>query len=254
MKISIITIVYNDAGHIRQTIESVIRQTAFSDIEYIVVDGASTDGTSEIIREYDDKISRYIRESDTGIYNAMNKGLASATGEYVMFCNSGDSLSSESVIETIIEGLKIQLPKVAYGTYREVRNGKKGNSIPCRKPKWIWWGMVASHQSTIYSLPHLRKNGIIYDESYRIAADYCFTAQAILTAKGEVLPMDVCVSDFDTDGISSTNQDLGLKEASRVRREIMGWSHTGTKALELLLLCARYAKRYANPIYRFIRN
>lgn len=103
MKISIVTIVYNDKNNIEETLKCVLNQSARADIEYIVVDGYSTDGTSDIISEYRDKIDKHIREKDRGIYEAMNKGLRLATGDYILFLNSGDMLSSPSIIGDVIE-------------------------------------------------------------------------------------------------------------------------------------------------------
>lgn len=254
MKITIITIVYNDVAHIEATIRNVVRQTAFNQIEYIVVDGASNDGTSDIIKQYLDKISKYICEPDTGIYNAMNKGLRIATGDYVVFINSGDKLSSESVIEEVINKIGESLPDIVYGSYREIReDGSTSAIIPCRNSDKIWYGPVASHQSTFYRLEHLRKNKISYDESFRIAADYKLTARAISMAKS-TLKTDICISDFDISGISSMNQNVGLKEANQVRREIFGWGNIRIFTLSLVLLCSRYTKRYCTPIYKLIRH
>ena len=177
MKISVVTIVYNDIAHIEKTLKSVISQTAFNEIEYIVVDGASTDGTSDIIDRYIDKIAVYIRENDTGIYNAMNKGLAVATGDYVQFINSGDSYSSSDVIEQIISKIGNDIPDVVYGHYRETKGENfVGLIIPSRNANKIWYGPVASHQSTLYRISHLRHHCLTYDETYRIAADYKITA------------------------------------------------------------------------------
>ena len=91
MKLSIVTINYNDAIGLERTIQSVITQT-FKDFEYIIIDGNSTDGSKEIIKKYSEKIQVAISEPDTGIYNAMNKGAALAKGEYLLFLNSGDNL------------------------------------------------------------------------------------------------------------------------------------------------------------------
>ena len=92
-KLSIITINLNNADGLRKTIESVILQT-ISDFEYIVIDGASTDGSVDIIKQYSDKITYWISEPDNGVYNAMNKGILKATGDYCLFLNSGDEFSS----------------------------------------------------------------------------------------------------------------------------------------------------------------
>lgn len=252
MKISVITIVYNDVEHIESTMLSVVNQTAFSSIEYIVVDGASTDGTSDVIKLYADKVDKYVCEHDTGIYNAMNKGLRMATGDYVVFINSGDLFSDNRVIENIIEIAAETRPDLVYGNYREILNGNASKIIPCRSKDKIWYGPVASHQSTFYSLSNLRRNNLQYDESYRIAADYKLTAQVITAAKS-VKKADLCISDFDVSGISSMNQNQGLKEANRVRREVLGWGAIRIAIVTTILLSARYLKRFMYPLYYIIR-
>lgn len=254
MRMSVVTIVFNDALHIERTIESVISQTAFKDVEYILVDGASTDGTSDIIKKYAGQIAKYICEPDTGIYNAMNKGLNSATGDYVQFINSGDVFSDSEVLEKIIKSIGDNTPDVVYGHYREsMGDNTIGHVIPCREVNKIWYGPVASHQSILYRVNHLKSNGIEYDESYKIAADYKLTAEAIKKASA-VLKTDICISDFDVSGISSTNQNKGLAEANRVRREVFGWGIFRIMGLSVILLCARYAKKFAFPLYSLIRN
>lgn len=252
MKITVVTIVYNDVSHIESTLINVIGQKAFNNIEYIVIDGASTDGTSEIISNYSDKISIYIRESDSGIYNAMNKGLDYATGDYIVFINCGDRLTNSDVISDIMNQIGKRNPDVVYGNYREISDNKKSNIIPCRNSNKIWYGPVASHQSTFYRLAYLRNQGLKYDESYRIAADYKLTAQAIKSAK-LILKTDICISDFDIGGVSSLNQNAGLNEANRVRREVFGWSKLKILCLTFVLLAARYSKKYVTPIYNLIR-
>ena len=104
MKLSIITINYNNASGLRKTIESVVNQTSL-EFEYIVIDGASTDGSIEIIKEFKDKITFWVSEPDTGIYNAMNKGIHSAKGKYCQFLNSGDSLVPPNVTESMLFNL-----------------------------------------------------------------------------------------------------------------------------------------------------
>lgn len=254
MKISVVTIVYNDVTHIESTLKNVIGQTLFDKIEYIVVDGASDDGTSEIITRYQHQLARYICEPDTGIYNAMNKGIDVATGDYVIFINSGDKFSSNDTIEELIRLIGREVPDVAYGHYREVSDNKPNSKIiPCRNSNKIWYGPVASHQSTLYRLEHLRNNGLRYDETYKIAADYKLTAQAIKKAQN-ILKTDICISDFDISGVSSKNQDLGLKEANKVRREVFKWCKFRIAILTVVLLSSRYFKRFAYPLYSIIRN
>ena len=109
MKISIITVVFNSASTIKSAIESVLSQT-FKDIEYIIIDGGSKDGTVDIVRSYGNKIARFVSEPDKGIYDAMNKGIALATGDVVGILNSDDFYADERVLQTVME--KMQDPQV----------------------------------------------------------------------------------------------------------------------------------------------
>lgn len=102
MKLSIITVNRNNTEGLRKTIESVVSQT-YTDFEYIIIDGASTDGSVDIIKEYADRITYWVSEPDNGIYNAMNKGILKAKGEYLQFLNSGDWLVDEGVLQTMIK-------------------------------------------------------------------------------------------------------------------------------------------------------
>lgn len=232
-----------------------VDQSARTDIEYIIIDGKSTDGTSELILKYADEIDIYICEKDTGIYNAMNKGLYHAHGEYVIFMNSGDCFSHTNVIASTISAIDNHsaTPALVYGDYRELKEGVYTSQIPSRTPKWIWYGPIASHQSTFYNLAFLRQHGLSYDESYKIAADYKLTLEVITRAAGNALRISVCISDFDTSGSSNTNQDLGLREANRVRQELLGWGRFRSCILTVLLLSARYMKKNVSTIYKLIR-
>lgn len=120
MKISIITVCYNSASTIRDTIESVLAQT-YSNIEYIIVDGASKDNTLQIINSYKEKIHEIISESDQGIYDAMNKGIKSATGEVVGFINADDFYASTDVIAQIAQAFMHNPVEAVYGDLCYVR-------------------------------------------------------------------------------------------------------------------------------------
>lgn len=114
LKISIITVVYNSISTIENTILSVINQS-YKNIEYIVIDGGSTDGTIDVINKYSDKISYWVSESDEGIYDAMNKGALKATGNYIQYLNSSDRLFNNSIIETIVKYIIDKTPDIVYG-------------------------------------------------------------------------------------------------------------------------------------------
>lgn len=129
MKISVITVCYNAASTLERTIRSVLEQS-YPNIEYIVIDGNSTDGTCEIIKRYSDRVSKFISEPDRGIYDAMNKGIALAEGDYINFMNAGDVFSSPDAIRDVVE-LADKNADVIYGYSTVVLpNGKKKIS-PC---------------------------------------------------------------------------------------------------------------------------
>lgn len=256
MKISIVTIVFNDKNNICKTIDSVALQTAQKEMEYIVVDGASTDGTSELIKQNMNHIDTYVCEKDKGIYDAMNKGLNRAMGDYVLFMNSGDKFTSNRVVEEVIQAISMakETPYLVYGDYREVNNGFCSNTIPARYPQKIWYGPVCSHQSCFYNIEFLKRHRISYDTTYKIAADYKLTLEVIRCSKGNVLKLPLCISDFDISGVSNANQNLGLNEANRARKEVLGWGMMKCGLLKLVLLMARYVKRYFRPFYNILRS
>ncbi len=153
--ISIITVVYNDVHNIERTVRS-IRNQKYPQIEYIIIDGGSTDGTLEVIQKNKDIISHWISEPDDGIYHAMNKGLNSATGDYVWFINSGDEIYSADTLNNIREYLQLNAD-IYYGEAMYI--DRQGNEIglrsevtPHRLPDRLRWqdmnaGLVVCHQS-----------------------------------------------------------------------------------------------------------
>lgn len=256
MKISVITIVYNDKNNIERTINSVINQTAINNLEYIVIDGMSNDGTSDIIKSFADKIDLYINEKDTGIYNAMNKGIKYASGDYIIFMNSGDTFSNHTVLENVISSINVRsnYPSLVYGDYRNVINGVKTKIIPSRKPELIWYGFITAHQSVFYNLRFLRENNIRYDENYKIAADYKMTLEVLKKSNYKALRLPLCISDFDMSGISNHNQNLGLEEANKVRRELLKWGFLKEKSLTLILLLTRFIRTHFSVLHSYLRR
>lgn len=176
MKISIITVCYNSEATIQDTIESVINQT-YEDIEYIIVDGASTDGTMEIIKQYRTKISKIISEPDNGIYDAMNKGVALATGDFIGVLNSDDMFINNNIIQSLSQFL-YNNPHLD-GSYADLVFVKRNNTnIVTRKyssrifsPKRIRFGIMCPHP-TFYARRKLFETMGNFDTNYPIAADF----------------------------------------------------------------------------------
>lgn len=175
-KISVVTICYNSESCIKQTIESVLNQT-YKNIEYIIQDGASSDGTCDIIREYtsDERIN-FVSEKDAGIYNAMNKATDKATGDYIIFMNSGDVFYDEKTLEDICPLLEGDV--VYGGVIREKREGVIEEKYKGKHHllKLILIGRMPCHQSMFIRDDIMKKYR--YNEEYRITADYDFTVRA----------------------------------------------------------------------------
>lgn len=177
MKLSVITINFNDKVGLQRTIESVATQS-FRSIEYIVIDGGSTDGSVDVIKKYADKINYWVSEPDKGIYNAMNKGIAKATGKYCLFLNSGDYLIDDGVLQKVFENNFNE--DILYGNLRyRTEDGQYGEIV---FPENITFLQLFSD-----FLPHpctfIRKKCFDvagnYDEKYTIVADWAFMTKAI---------------------------------------------------------------------------
>ncbi len=175
MKISVITSVYNNQETIAQTIESVLSQT-YDNIEYIVVDGASDDGTIDIIKQYEDKITVFVSEPDKGIYDGLNKGIALATGDIVGFLHSDDLFEDAHVVGKIADTFKKRHVESIYGdliyvrqedTRHIVRFWKSGIFTPVK----LKWGWMPPHPTFYVKREVYEKYGT-FDTDFKISADY----------------------------------------------------------------------------------
>ena len=178
MKISIITVSYNSAASIRNTIESVLSQT-YPDIEYIVVDGLSNDKTVDIIKEFEprfDGCMRWISEKDKGMYDAMNKGIRMASGDIIGILNSDDFFSSNHVISQIAEAFSDEKIGVVFGDIHFVKQDNLSKSVRKYSGKnikpWMFrWGILPPHPS-FYARNTLYNELGTYDISFDISGDY----------------------------------------------------------------------------------
>lgn len=243
MKVTVVTAVLNDAGHIEQTILSVISQTDI-EIEYIIVDGGSKDGTLELIGKYKDKISLLISEPDRGVYDAMNKGIKYSTGDFVYFINSGDILLNPSILSKIkLEELKERNAiiygnvVVAYGNIEALEKPR-----PFFNSKMKFKGIGICHQSMFFPGKLIRNEK--YDLSYNIAADYDLAYR--LWRKGTVfLYKDITIAKYDWGkGISSNPYKLldVYRENARVCHQQLNPLYWAKMVLEYI----RLQKKLAN--------
>ena len=200
IKISIITVVFNDKDNILKTIENVSLQT-YKNIEYIVVDGNSTDGTKNIILNNINKISKYISEPDLGIYHAMNKGVKIATGDWLLFLNSGDKIFENTTIEEIFSR-NVNEIDIIYGDViiEKFHYSYLQKSLGISK---ITTRMICCHQSMIIKRQLLLDYP--YNLKYKIVADYEFSLINYIRNKN-FLQVNQTISIFAGGGVSSRNR------------------------------------------------
>lgn len=230
IKLTIITINYNNASGLRKTVESVLNQTS-KEFEYIIVDGGSTDDSVQTIQQFNDStIQQFqcISEPDSGIYNAMNKGIRMAKGEYVHFLNSGDWLVDEYVVEKMLKELNGLInsgsqPDIFVGNKITVRpDGKVRYGRNDKRPvsALTFYRGTIEHTSAYIRRAMFDKVGM-YDESLRIVSDYKWYFDAVLNHNALVAFTDIYVSYFDNTGISSTNLVLDKAERRKVLEQML---------------------------------
>lgn len=178
MKLSIITVTYNSERTLRDTMESILSQT-FQDFEYIIVDGASKDATLDIIREYEPRFQgriRYLSEPDKGIYDAMNKGFAMATGDIIGTLNSDDFYTSDDVLQAVVDGFAGEYVDAVYADIHFVNTDDltkcvRYYSSSVFRPWMMRFGMIPAHPS-FYCRKAVYDQYGFFDTNYRIAADF----------------------------------------------------------------------------------
>ena len=225
MKLSIITINRNNAAGLEKTMQSVAAQT-YKEFEYIIVDGASTDGGVEVIKSFESKFGhlKWVSEPDSGIYNAMNKGIRMASGDYIQILNSGDSLAKEDVTERMLTALReTGDPSVLYGNmvkcfpdgYRMVDKSFAGQEIT----------MLGMYTGTLNHDPAYIRRDLFdkygyYDESLKIVSDWKWYLQAIILGGEKPKYVDMDVTLFDMTGISETSKELDQTERKQVLEQL----------------------------------
>lgn len=248
MKTSIITITYNAAQFLDATMLSVLNQTC-TDYEYLIIDGKSTDETVAIIKKYEKKIAagefvgvkseqfHWISEPDKGLYDAMNKGLAMATCDFVWFVNAGDKIYENNTLELILNTYKQNSESdVIYGQsiiIDEQDNviGERHKIAPKRLTvNSLLKGLVVCHQSIL-----VRKSiAVEYDTSYKITADYDWVCKVVKKSQGN-LYIDNYISRFMISGVSSTHRKKGLAERYAIMKKHFGLFRTVVAHMAILL-------------------
>jgi len=228
--ITVITVVYNGEEYIERTIKSVINQT-YPNVEYIIIDGGSTDGTVDIIKKYDGFIDYWISEPDNGIYDAMNKGVVLSSGSWINFMNVGDMFHNLNVIEAI--RLNDSNYDIVYGSIM-VFDEKTGIRFENAAEKWelksFFKGMPVRHQGAFVSMKVLKSEGL-FNTKYRVSGDYEWFTRAISNdLRG--LRINTIVADFMFDGVS------GMGYRSKIENLQVAFKYFGVQGkLYGLFLC-----------------
>lgn len=225
-KVSIITVVWNAKDALRSTIENILGQT-YPNIEYIVIDGGSTDGSVEVANEYKDRITYYISEKDKGLYDAMNKGYRAATGELVWFINTGDYIESPDTLTRIYDQWGL-LDDVYYGETHFIDEagtilGTRSALTTRKVPKTLTWksfrhGQVVSHQSII--VKHALAGE--FDLNYRVSADVDWGITALKKATN-IINTNMVLTKYLVGGFSKQHQQSGWKERFNIFVKHYGW-------------------------------
>lgn len=227
-KFSVITVCYNAQATLEDTIQSVIAQT-YHHVEYIIVDGASEDRTLSIINRYRDRITTVVSEPDKGLYDAMNKGLRLATGDYVCFLNAGDSFHEDDTLQQMVHTLRelTELPDVLYGETALV--DAEGHFVRMRRlqaPEHLTWhsfrqGMLVCHQAFFAK----RTLAEPYDLRYRFSADFDWCIR--IMKKSKVLHnTHLTLIDYLEEGMTTRNHKASLHERFRIMAKHYGWLST----------------------------
>ena len=254
MKLSVVTINYNNADGLKKTLASVAAQT-YRDIEHILIDGGSTDGSVEVIKEYvrtnpnNDPFFKHtikwVSEKDNGIYNAMNKGIEIALGrrvvnsfnrselvedknkvlpDYIQILNSGDILAAPDVTERIVAEIeKVEYPELLYGNMikKDYATGKiLGKSKEVEYSLRQYYTSTMNHDCCYIRRDVYDKYGL-YDESLKIVSDWKWFLQAIGLGKVKPVYANIDVTIFDASGISESNLELRNKERQQVLEELL---------------------------------
>lgn len=233
-RFSIITVTYNAERVLEDTIQSVIAQN-YKNIEYILIDGASTDATPDIIRKYREHIHILISEPDKGLYDAMNKGIKAATGDYLCFLNAGDSLHEDDTIQLMVKSIEnahtptqtVQLPDILYGQTAIVDN--KRHFLHMRRlsaPETLTWksfkqGMLVCHQAFFANRSIVEP----YDLQYRFSSDFDWCIRLMKKAR-RLHNTHLTIIDYLDEGMTTQNRKASLRERFFIMAKHYGWFST----------------------------
>lgn len=220
MKISIITVVWNNEKTIKNAIESVLRQT-YKDIEYIIIDGASTDGTVEVVKSYGDKISKFVSEPDNGLYDAMNKGIALASGDVVGILNSDDFYIDNGVIERVVKEFEKSQAGSVFADLVYVKSDNLNKVVRYYDsshftPQKFAYGWMPAHPTFFVRRWVYKKYGL-FRTDLKIAADFDILARFLYTHKISYSYMKEVLVKMRLGGVSTSFSSIWINNIEQLR-------------------------------------
>lgn len=242
LKVSVITVCRNEMDTIEQTIASVIQQD-YCNVEHIIIDGKSTDGTVGIIERYKDKIAILVSEQDCGIYDAMNKGLGLAQGDIIIFLNANDTFFDPNVLSRVAGFFNESDKDIIYGN--AMMTGKHKNSNHVVKydeiNKWFLLGDTICHQA-VFARKKLYDNIGGFDLQFKIAADYEWLLRAVVKYRAKISHLDMVICNYSLDGMSNDRnlRLVTLEEYNKIASMYFGQFLTLIKRIHNYLLSIVY--------------
>jgi len=260
-KISVITVNFNNKIGLEKTVKSVLGQS-YDDFEFIIIDGGSTDGSVDIIQEFKDRVTHWVSEPDKGVYNAMNKGIRVANGEFVIFMNSGDTFVDKNVLYDCAVNITNDFD-IYYGdNYKVKENGSKRlKTYPSALQFSFFYTSSINHQST-FIRKSLFDDHFYYNENYKIVADWEFFIYAICYKNVPYKYLAKTIANYDFTGVSSLerNKHLAAKEKAEVLKkyfpsfanDYISISELNSKRIKQVLHIKQYTIAYS--VLKFFIN
>lgn len=251
---SIITVTYNDLSNLQKTTQSVIDQR-FKKYEWIIIDGGSTDGTVDFLRSIEKTIPsvQWISELDSGLYDAMNKGLGLCQLDYIIFMNAGDTFVDENTLYTINDHIVLaHMPDFIYGDAIELSPSRESFYRPSRSESIKYIGMFTHHQSMVYQRNIIVNYCLQYDTAYKIAADYKFTCEFLEKAQTlHYIPQPLSI--FLQGGISQIQWKDSMKEQILIKHEILKMPYSKIYLIYLAQIGWHLIKEHLPWLYHQLR-
>lgn len=250
MLLSIVTVTKNNLPGLQRTVASVAEQEGI-DYEYVVVDGGSSDGSKDFLINSGAVVSRWISEPDDGIYDAMNKGIRLARGEWVLFLNGGDLLSSHDALAVFARDHLdyADFSMVYTDSYEEMADGEV-RLKRARSHRLLSFGMFTHHQAMLFRREHIIAG---YDPHYKVAGDYALVA-ALVSSGGKVTKLAanaICV--FQSGGLSQRQVLQGRAELLRAQRDILGYGWVRLAVIGFALMFIYNFRASAPSIYNWLK-